>query len=88
MTTSCPRAEQFEALARQRTGLEDFGDAALRAGLMAFAESMGEEVWPWMTDAARAVATEYVTHVLATRLRLVADRKAHPDQRRKRYLRR
>ena len=79
MTTGCPRAEQFEALACQRTGLEDFGDAALRAGLVAFADSMGEEVWPGMTDAARAVATEFVTHVLATRLRLAADRKAYPQ---------
>jgi len=79
MTTGCPRAEQFEALACQRTGLEDFGHAALRAGLVAFVESMGEEVWPGMTDAARAVASEYITHVLATRLRLVADRKAYPE---------
>lgn len=79
MTNACPSAEHFETLARQRTGLEDFGDAALRAGLVAFTASMSEEVWPGMSAAARAVAAEYVTHVLATRLRLVGDRKAYPE---------
>ena len=76
---SCPGAAVFRDMACERTGLSDFGDAAREAGLEAYVASMAEEVWPGMTGKAREVAAEYVTHQLATRLRLIADRKAYPE---------
>lgn len=75
----CPSAAAFEDFARDRTGLDDFGDPGRNAGLAAYVDSIAGETWHGMTDQARGVAVEYVTHVLATRLRLIADRKAHPE---------
>ena len=73
-TLSCPDADGFFELARQRSGQDDFGDAALRAPLEAFTQSLRNEVWAGLIDHARAQAIDFTTHHLAMRARIVADR--------------
>jgi hypothetical protein len=75
----CPAPEALMAEARAETGLDDFGDPGRNAGLDALVASMNEESWPGMTVQARALAVDYLTHQLATRLKLMADRKAYPE---------
>jgi len=75
----CPGPERLKALATVETGLEDFGDPARDAGLAALVESIRRESWPGMTEPARALAVDYLTHQLVTRSKLVADRKAYPE---------
>ena len=75
----CPSANAFKGFASELTGLDNFGDTAREAGLEVYVTSMAEEVWPDMTAKAREVAADYVTHQLANRLRLIADRQAYPQ---------
>ncbi|MDG2002651.1 MAG: sulfotransferase [Novosphingobium sp.] len=77
--SECPGSAVLKALATAETGLEDFGDPARDAGLDAYVASVSEDSWPAMTTAARVLAVDYMVHQLATRLRLIADRKAHPE---------
>lgn len=76
---TCPSAETLQQIARERTGLDDFGDAARDTALQAYVESVATEVWPDMTDDARHLAVDYMSHQLENRLRLMADRKRHPE---------
>ena len=75
----CPSADAFRAMASELTGLDDFGGPARNAGLEAYAASMAAETWSGMTGRAREVAVDYITHLLATRLKLIADRKNYPE---------
>ena len=74
----CPSAQALREMACARTGLDDFGDPGRDAGLEAYVGSVAAETWPGMTDGARAIAADYMAHLLASRLRLVADRKTYP----------
>jgi hypothetical protein len=75
----CPSVEALKGLARAESGLDDFGDPGRDAGLSALVETMNRETWPEMTDRARELAVDYLTHQLVSRLRLMADRKAYPE---------
>ena len=75
----CQSAETLKAMACANTRLEDFGDAGRNEGLESYVQSMSEEAWPGMTDRARELAVDYLTHQLETRLKLVADRKTYPE---------
>ncbi len=79
LTTPCPSPDRLKALAVGNTGLDDFGDPSRDAGLFALMESMARESWAEMTPAARTLATDYLVHQLESRLRVMADRKAHPE---------
>jgi hypothetical protein len=59
--------------------LTDFGDEARQVPLQAFVGSLRAEAWPDMTQQARELIVEYMTHLLATRLKLTADRKQYPE---------
>jgi len=76
---ACPAPAQLKQIASSATGLDDFGDPARDTGLDAFVDSLNRETWGVMTDGARATVVDFLTHHLGTRLRLVADRKAHPE---------
>lgn len=78
-TRDCPSTDTIKAWASERTGLGDFGDPARDAGFEAFVASMAAETWPGMTARAREVAVDYITKLLATRLRLIDDRKTFPE---------
>ncbi|MEW9856446.1 sulfotransferase family protein [Novosphingobium sp. M1R2S20] len=73
-----PTAEALIAEARRVTGLDDLGGPARNAGLEAFTASLRDETWATMTGRARELCADFLLHYLCTRLRLVADRKAHP----------
>ena len=75
----CPSAEALCAMAATNTGLDDFGDPARNAGLAALLDSMARETWDGMTGDAREVAADYLVHQLESRLRVLADRKAHAE---------
>ena len=75
----CPGAGELLERACAATGLHDFGDPARHAGLHAFMASLRDETWREMTPQAREVATDYLVHHLGNRLKLQADRKAHPE---------
>ncbi len=75
----CPSADQLCAMAAERTGLDDFGDPARNNGLVALLDSVARESWSMMTPPARAVAVDYLVHQLESRLKVMADRKAHAE---------
>jgi len=75
----CPSPAALKERAAAETGLDDFGDPARDAGLAALTASIARETWPDMTMRARELAVDYLTHQLVTRLRLIADRKTHPE---------
>lgn len=75
----CPGADTLMDMAVGRTGLDDFGDPARNAGLAVLLESIAQESWGGMTEAARALAIDYLVHQLECRLRVMADRKAHAE---------
>jgi hypothetical protein len=75
----CPTSDALKQQARAETGLDDLGDPARDAGLDALTRSMAEETWDQMTPRAREIAADYLGNQLITRLRLIADRKAHPE---------
>lgn len=75
----CPSPEALKAAASASAGLEDFGDPGRDAGLEALVRSINEESWAGMTEKARALAVDYLTHHLEIRLKLMADRQAHPE---------
>ena len=77
--SECPDVTAFMEMARRRTGLDDFGDPSLQPALDIFIGAVRDEVWPTMSEAARVQALEYFVHLLATRVRLMADRKAYPE---------
>jgi hypothetical protein len=77
--STCPSAETLMDRAQARTGLDDFGDPARNEGLEALVRSINEESWAGMTERARALCADYLTHLLENRLRMMADRKAHPE---------
>jgi hypothetical protein len=74
-----PSPDDLMEAAYRRTGLSDLGDPGRQAGLQAFVGSLQTEAWPRMTLQARALVVEYMTHLLATRLKLIADRKQYPE---------
>jgi Sulfotransferase family len=75
----CPSADALLAMAAERTGLDDFGDAARKVSLEAYATSLRDECWPNMAPRAREQAVDFIVHHLGTRLKLQADRKRHPE---------
>lgn len=75
----CPSAEDLYTIAAANTGLADFGDPARNAGLAALLDSMDRESWDAMTGDAREIAVDYLVHQLESRLRVMADRKAHAE---------
>lgn len=75
----CPDADELMELACGRAGLHDFGDPARTAPLEIFVSSLRDECWHGMTEPARKQVVDYMVHLLATRLKLIADRKLHPD---------
>ena len=76
---ACPDAEALMALAAGQTGLSDFGDPALRMPLEAYVSSLKNEAWAGMTPFAHRQAVDFIVHHLGTRLKLVNDRKNHPE---------
>jgi len=76
--SQCPGAEELLERACAATGLDDYGDPARHAGLHAFTASLRDETWAQMTPQAREVVDGYLVHHLGNRLKLEADRKAHP----------
>jgi hypothetical protein len=74
-----PDAGALLDIARTDTDLDDIGDPARNRGLEAFLTSLRRETWDVMTPRARAIAVDFLTHHLGTRLRLIADRKAYPE---------
>jgi hypothetical protein len=77
--TRCPTPAKLKQLASEETGLDDFGHPGRDAGLSALLASIEEETWPHMTEAARGVVVDYLSHQLVSRLKLIADRKAYPE---------
>ena len=75
----CPDVDQLMDMACARTGLDDFGEPARRAPLDAFVSSLQAESWDRMTQKARDHLVGHVVHLLATRLKLIADRKEYPE---------
>jgi hypothetical protein len=77
--TECPGPEALMELASRRTGLSDFGDPARNEGLEVFAASLRDELWGAMAQDVRDQAAEYAVYMLTARLRLIEDRKRHPE---------
>lgn len=75
----CPDADALKEMACRRTGLSDFGEPARNAGLDAFLLGLRDEAWSGLPQPVRDDAVEYAVHMLATRLKLVADRKRYPE---------
>lgn len=75
----CPGADALTGMAAAGTGLDDFGDPRRNDGLAVLLDSIAQESWAGMTRPARALAIEYLVHQLESRLRIMADRKAHPE---------
>jgi len=78
-SADCPTAPELKAMAAANTGLADFGDPGCDAGLVALLDSIRRETWSGMTEAARAVAIDYMVHQLESRLKVRADRAAHAE---------
>lgn len=76
---ACPDADGLMEMAVRRTGLSDFGDPARNAGLQAFSAALRDELWGNLPEPVRDQAVDYAVHMLATRLKLVADRKQYPE---------
>lgn len=76
---ACPGADELMETARRRTGLSDFGDPGRRTPLDVFVSSLRNESWQGMTEPARKLLVEYMVHLLATRLKLIADRSQYPE---------
>jgi len=70
-------AERLLAAARRRTGLEDFGDPAFREPLRVLTLALEREAG--LTPLGRFVARNLVRELLASRLRLEALLRAHPE---------
>jgi hypothetical protein len=77
--TACPDVDGLKEMAARRAGLRDFDDPGRDEGLGVFTRSLRDEAWHRMTEPARAQIVEYMVHLLATRLKLVEDRKRHPE---------
>jgi hypothetical protein len=75
----CPDADGLMEAAARQTGLSDYGDPARNAGLQAFVAALRGELWDALPEAGRAFAADYAVHMLVTRLKLVADRKAYTE---------
>jgi hypothetical protein len=75
----CPGVDALMDMARERTGLDDFGDPARGVPLEAFVSSLQAESWERMAPKAKAHAIDHIAHLLAIRLQLMADRKQHPE---------
>lgn len=76
---ACPDADGLMEMASRQTGLSDFGDPARNAGFEVFATALRDEVWDGLVEPVRAFTADYALHMLAMRLRLVDDRKQHPQ---------
>lgn len=76
---ACPDADGLMEMAVRRTSLSDFGDPARNAGLQAFSAALRDELWGNLPEPVRDQAVDYAVHMLATRLKLVADRKQYPE---------
>src|SRR5579872_2777547 len=75
----CPDVPTLKQLARAEARLDDFGDPARDAGLDALLQSIEETTWPQMSEAARVVVVDYLSHQLVSRLKLVADRQTYHE---------
>lgn len=75
----CPTADQLMEIVSREVGLDYFGDPARNLGTQTFMTSLAEEVWPHMTVRARRAAIDFVKHHYASRLWMIADRKAHSE---------
>lgn len=75
----CPGVDALMDIARERTGLDDFGDPARRAALDVFVSSLQAESWQRMSPKPKAHAVDHIAHLLALRLKLFADRKQYSD---------
>ncbi len=71
--------DSLMAMAGAATGLDDFGQGGRNDGLQVLVESMNRDSWQGMTEKARALAVDYLTHQLVTQLKIMADRKAYPE---------
>jgi hypothetical protein len=78
-SAECPDSAGLMELARIETGLDDFGDARLLTPLEALVHSFQQDAWPNMTAPARQMAVTTLVGYLAARLRVIADRKRHPE---------
>jgi len=80
MTTSATAltSEQLLELASERTGLTDFGDLPFRAGIDVLLWSLAHESGN-PSERVAQVAANLVLPALVKRLRLVDDRKRHPE---------
>lgn len=76
---TCPTADTLMDMAVARTGLEDFGPPARNTGLFVLMDSIRQDSWDGMTEAARAIAVDYLVHQLECRLQVMGDRKAYAD---------
>jgi hypothetical protein len=77
--TACPDSAGFMELASKAAGLTDFGDPRLQAPLDALVNSFRKDAWPKMTPGAQAYAVRTLTDNLVGRLKVVEDRKRHPE---------
>ena len=75
----CPGPAALKQLASAETGLDDFGDPGRDAGLAALTGSIDPGSWNAMTEVARGVMVDYLSHQLVSRAKLIADRKAYPE---------
>lgn len=70
-------AERLMARAAHATGLDDFGEPGFRAGLDALVASLDGEAR--LTPLGRSVARSDLQRTLENRLRMTAERRAHPE---------
>lgn len=77
--SNCPDVPTLKRLASAKAGYHDFGDLRRDAGLGALLQSIQETTWRQMSDAARGVVIDYLSHQLVSRLKLVQDRKTYPE---------
>lgn len=75
----CPDADALMDMAQARVGLDDFRDPARRTPLDTFLSSFRDESWDHISDKAKNHAVDHFVHLLATRLKLIADRKRYPE---------
>src|SRR5438094_6960307 len=75
----CPDVDQLMEMACARAALDDFGEPARKAPLETFVSTLHAESWDRMTEKARDHLVDHMVHLLATRLKLIADRKHHPE---------